>query len=317
MIERELRHPEPLDLGRTHKLISAGRFDPTGRATAQAMLRATRTPEGPATLGIEPKEPGRLVARAWGPGAEWVLARAHEWIGAADRVPEGFLEAHPELLPYAKRSRGVRLARPRRVVEHLMLLVLQQLVTGKESKRAHARLVRYASEPAPGPFPDLWLPVAPEALRNLSPALLPPLGIVPRMGEILRRVGQHAERLEEVAELPAEAALGRMLAIRGIGPWTANLVALGSLGHPDAVAVGDYHLPNNVAFHLAGEERADDARMLELLEPYAGQRGRVVRWITSGGRKAPRRGPRLPIRDLPEDADRWLRPRRTPGGPRA
>ena len=83
------------------------------------------------------------------------------------------------------------------------------------------------------------------------------------------------------------------------------------------MVVGDYHLPNNVAFNLAGEERADDARMLELLEPYAGQRGRVVRWITSGTRKAPRRGPRLPIRDLPEDADRWLRAGRTRSGPRA
>ncbi len=92
MIERELRLEEPLDLQRSLKPISAGRFDPTGRATAQAMLRATRTPEGPATLGIEPKQPGLLVARAWGPGAEWLLARAHEWIGAADRVPD---DRHP------------------------------------------------------------------------------------------------------------------------------------------------------------------------------------------------------------------------------
>ena len=113
MIERELSlDGQPLDLDRTLKPISAGRFDPTGRATKQAMLRATRTLAGPATLGIEPGAPGELVARAWGAGAEWVIARAHEWIGAADRLPEGFLESHPELAPFAKRSRGVRLARP-------------------------------------------------------------------------------------------------------------------------------------------------------------------------------------------------------------
>ena len=40
--------------------------------------------------------------------------------------------------------------------------------------------------------------------------------------------------------------------------------------------VGDYHFPNTVAWALAGEARADDDRMLELLSPYAGQRGRVL-----------------------------------------
>ncbi len=310
MIERPLSLLGPLDLKRTLEPISAGRHDPTGRATETAMLRATRTPEGPATLGIEPLDPDRLIARAWGPGADWILSRAHEWVASADRLPEGFIEAHPELGRFAKRSRGLRLARPRRVVEHLALLVLQQLVTGKESKRAFGRLVRYASEPAPGPFPDLWLPLSPQALRELSPADFVPLGIVERMGETLRRVGEHADRLEEAAEMSEADAMQRILAVRGLGPWTANALAIGSLGHADAVVTGDYHLPNTIAFNLAGQERADDARMLELLAPYAGQRGRVVRWISSAGPKAPRRGPRIAIRELPDDANHWLRTRR-------
>jgi hypothetical protein len=53
-----------------------------------------------------------------------------------------------------------------------------------------------------------------------------------------------------------------------------------------------------VAYMLAGEERATDDRMLELLAPYAGQRGRVLRLLLAGGRAAPRRGPRLPLRNL-------------------
>ncbi len=38
-------------------------------------------------------------------------------------------------------------------------------------------------------------------------------------------------------------------------------------------------LPSTVAFALAGERRATDRRMLELLAPYAGQRFRVIRWL--------------------------------------
>lgn len=77
----------------------------------------------------------------------------------------------------------------------------------------------------------------------------------------------------------------------GIGPWTAAEVALRALGDRDAVSVGDFHLPNLVCWVLAGEPRGDDARMLELLEPYRGQRGRVIRLLEASGLRSPRYGP--------------------------
>jgi 3-methyladenine DNA glycosylase/8-oxoguanine DNA glycosylase len=71
-----------------------------------------------------------------------------------------------------------------------------------------------------------------------------------------------------------------------------------AFGDPDAVSVGDYHIPNLVAWALAGEPRGDDARMLSLLEPYRGQRGRVQRLLEVSGIRAPRYGPRLAPRRL-------------------
>jgi 3-methyladenine DNA glycosylase/8-oxoguanine DNA glycosylase len=68
-----------------------------------------------------------------------------------------------------------------------------------------------------------------------------------------------------------------------------------ALGDPDAVSVGDFHLPNLVAWALAGEPRGDDARLLELLEPYRGQRGRVQVLLEAGGVRAPAFGPRAEI----------------------
>ncbi len=68
-----------------------------------------------------------------------------------------------------------------------------------------------------------------------------------------------------------------------------------SLGDPDAVATGDYHFPNVVAHALTGEARADDERMLELLEPYRGQRGRVLWALVSIAGPAPKFGPRQRI----------------------
>ena len=74
--------------------------------------------------------------------------------------------------------------------------------------------------------------------------------------------------------------------------------ARSAFGDPDAVSVGDFHLPNLVSWALAGEPRGDDARMLELLEPFRGQRARVVRLLELWGIRPPRYGPRMSIRSI-------------------
>ena len=67
-----------------------------------------------------------------------------------------------------------------------------------------------------------------------------------------------------------------------MGPWTAATLVHYVAGDPDAVPVGDWHLPGHVGHALAGEPRADDARMLELLEPFRPHRARVWRLIVAG-----------------------------------
>jgi 3-methyladenine DNA glycosylase/8-oxoguanine DNA glycosylase len=70
------------------------------------------------------------------------------------------------------------------------------------------------------------------------------------------------------------------------------------------VSLADVHLPHLVAWVLAGERRGTDERMLELLAPWAGHRARVVRLIERSGQGPPRRGPRIPPRDLVDLAPR-------------
>jgi 3-methyladenine DNA glycosylase/8-oxoguanine DNA glycosylase len=84
--------------------------------------------------------------------------------------------------------------------------------------------------------------------------------------------------------------------VPGIGVWTAAEVRQRAHGDPDAVSVGDFHLPAIVGFALEGR-RVDDEGMLGLLAPYAGHRYRAARLIEMSGVPVPRFGPRLPIRD--------------------
>jgi 3-methyladenine DNA glycosylase/8-oxoguanine DNA glycosylase len=103
----------------------------------------------------------------------------------------------------------------------------------------------------------------------------------------------HAGKLEAAGSIEADRLLR---ALPGIGVWTSAETRQRAHGDPDAVSVGDYHLPSLVGWSLAGR-KTDDAGMLELLAPYRGHRHRITRLLELGGRRPPARGPRMSARD--------------------
>ena len=139
-----------------------------------------------------------------------------------------------------------------------------------------------APEPAPGPLPGMWLPPAPQHVAETPYYAFHRFGIERRRADSMRRVAALAPRLEEATRLPVDAASRRFAAVPGVGPWTTARLAVIALGDPDAVCLGDLHLPHLVARALAGEPRGSDQRMLELLEPFRGHRARVQRLLLLG-----------------------------------
>jgi 3-methyladenine DNA glycosylase/8-oxoguanine DNA glycosylase len=288
MKQRSIDIAFDLDLRLT---LGSGRVDPTGK---QAWW-TTRTPNGPATAVLE-HGGSTIEVSAWGDGADWILERIPALLGIDDR-PEELIPAHPLLRDLQKRHRGLRIGRTERVFESIVPAILGQKVATEEARRNQRALTRNHSEPAPGPL-DLRLPIAPETLREIPYWELHEIGIERKRANLLRFVAKRSNRLEEIVDMTRDAAYSRLTAIPGVGPWTAALVMGSALGDPDAVPVGDYHLPNTVAWALAKEPRADDQRMLELLEPYRGQRGRVVRLLKAGKIHAPKYGPKTAIRSI-------------------
>jgi 3-methyladenine DNA glycosylase/8-oxoguanine DNA glycosylase len=252
------------------------------------------TPAGPATLHFEVRS-SDVSARAWGPGADWSLEHAPELVGAHDDFD--FEPKHRVLRELSLRKPGLRVGGSRAVVEIMVPTILEQKITTIEAKRSLHRLVRKYGRPAPGPG-ALMIPPASDVLASLPYYELHPLGIERRRAELVRAVCRRAARLETLAERSPEDAGAVLRSLPGIGPWTASHVLRVALGDPDAVIVGDYHFPSTVSWALAREPRADDARMLELLEPYRGQRGRAQQLIVWGSPRAPRRGPKRPLRSL-------------------
>jgi 3-methyladenine DNA glycosylase/8-oxoguanine DNA glycosylase len=238
-----------------------------------------------------------VEAEAWGPGADWMLEQLPELLGESD-VPEAFIPRHRLVVTAQHRRPGLRLCRTGLVLESLIPTILEQKVTTVEAYRAWRLLVRKHGEPAPGPAEKLY--VMPDARTW---AMIPSwewhkAGVDAKRSSTILRAVRVSRRMEEAAAMDPEQAAVRLQLIPGIGPWTAAEVVQRSHGAPDAVTVGDLHLPGIVGYALAGDRDADDAAMLELLEPYAGQRHRATRLILLSGQTPSRRAPRMPVRDI-------------------
>jgi 3-methyladenine DNA glycosylase/8-oxoguanine DNA glycosylase len=287
----------PLDLARTLAPHRRGYGDPTMRLDGRRAWRATRTPDGPATIAIELRD-GELLAEAWGPGADRALAGVRSLVGLDDDRST-FQPRHPLLAELDRRFRGVRIGRSGAVFEALFPAILEQKVTGEEARTAFRGLVRRHGEQAPGP-PELRLrlPPSPERLAELPYHDYHPFGVERRRAEVIRRAAGRAAWFEAVVDLPIEEAYRRLTALPGIGPWTAAEVAVRALGDADAVSVGDYHVPTLVCWALAREAGGTDARMLELLEPFRPHRARVVRLLETAGIRVQRKGPRMAPRGI-------------------
>ena len=286
----------PLDLARSLGPLVRGHGDRTIRIASSRAWWATRTTEGPATLGLAVAD-GRLSAEAWGPGADRILERVPRLFSE----PTGALSADDDrrISVLARRAPGVRVLRTEAVLEALIPAILEQKVTGTEAHRAFHGLVRRYGEVAPGPAEvGLRLLPAPDTLAALPYWEYHVLGLEQRRAELIRAVARRAEWFEAIVELPLPEAYARLRSVPGIGPWTAAEIGVRALGDVDAVSVGDFHLPHLVAYALAGEPRADDTRMLELLEPFRGRRALVIRLLELSGIQAPRYGPRLAPRRI-------------------
>lgn len=288
----------PLDLVRTLAPMRRGAGDPAFRVDPDnAVWRVVRTPMGPGTLRLAAhRGTGVVEAWAWGAGADWLLESVPALLGSYDDAAD-FVPRHPLLRDVTARHPGLRIGRGGLVLEALVPAILEQKVTGKQARASWRELVRRYGEPAPGPAPaGMAVPPSAAQWAGVPSWEWHKAGVEPARSRAVVTAARVAGRLEETIALGTAVADARLRAVPGIGVWTSAETRQRSHGDPDAVSVGDYHLPAVVGVALTGH-RVDDAGMLELLAPYAGHRYRVTRLIEMSGVHHPRYGPRITIQD--------------------
>lgn len=93
--------------------------------------------------------------------------------------------------------------------------------------------------------------------------------------------------LDALGALPADEAHARLVKVKGIGPWTADVYLLSCLGHADAWPAGDIALQQAAADLLGLDDRPDAKAMAVIGErwrPFRAVAARLL-WAAYGARR--------------------------------
>ncbi|WP_432491399.1 AlkA N-terminal domain-containing protein [Kineococcus gypseus] len=227
---------------RAHALPGAERHD-GATGTHERLLPTAAGPVPVAVVLGTAQRCERVVVRAPAAALAEVGARVRRWLDLDGRVAaaEAHLGADPALAPLVAARPGLRVPRAVSGAETALLTVLGQQVSLAAARTFGGRLVAAFGRPGGGgllafPEPAVLAAAGPEALRAAT-------GVTGARSRALHAV---ASALAGGLDLDGARAAGRaaaaraqLLALPGVGPWTADYVALRALGEDDAFLPGD------------------------------------------------------------------------------
>ncbi len=101
--------------------------------------------------------------------------------------------------------------------------------------------------------------------------------------------------IDALADAPAAEAHAALTAVKGIGPWTADLYLLFAVGHPDIFPVGDLALQHAVGMGLGLPEKPTARQLAEIATPWSPWRGVAARLFWAYYRVAKTRRETVPV----------------------
>ena len=208
-----------------------------------AYRRTLALPHGPGIVALAPR-PDHIAATLW-------LADPRDLTPAIGRcrrlldldadpaAVDDALGADAGLAPLVVAAPGRRVPRSVDGAELALRVVLGQQVSTAAARTQTGRLVQRLGQPISDPEggltrlfppPDAFAALAPDEIPGPRSRAQTLIGLATELAEGRLDLGSGADRAE------ARRALG---SLRGIGPWTIELVAMRALGDPDAFPAAD------------------------------------------------------------------------------
>ncbi len=187
------------------------------------------------------------------------------------------IAAIPRLAPLVAGREGLRIPQIPDPFDALAWVILGQQITLGFAFTLRERLVQRAGVPAGS---GLFVPPTAEAVANLDVAALAADQFSRRKAEYLtgvaRLVASGELALDRLAAGSAVRMEAELLAVRGLGPWSANYLMMRSAGFEDCLPVGDAGLVRGLERFFGLPARPDADATRELMQPFAPYRS----WAT-------------------------------------
>ena len=187
-----------------------------------------------------------------------------------------FASSHPPLNKLAEQFRGLKPPRFANVFEAIVNgITCQQL-----SLTVGIIFLNRLAERCGMPFgPGMYAFPRPEDLAHLNPADLRPLGYsgskARALIELSHSIVMGQLDLDELTQLDNQKCLERLIAIRGVGRWTAEYVMLRGLGRTDVFPGDDVGARKNLERWLRLRKKLDYDRVQHVLTKWKGYGGLI------------------------------------------
>ena len=188
-------------------------------------------------------------------------AKARAALAATDPTMAALIERVGEI-DLATRLRRRSEERPADAYGALLRAIVGQQLSTKAARTIYLRVCDLFDGTTPSP--EQLLEASEEDLRGC--------GLSGRKVEYVRDLAAHVLagelELDRLGELSDEEAIEEIVAVRGLGQWTAEMFLLFHLERPDVLSGGDLGIRKAVQIEYGLEEMPTPQRVLEIGEPW-------------------------------------------------
>ena len=188
-------------------------------------------------------------------------ARARKALAKADPKMGALIERIGELDLETRLARRAE-ERPADAYGALLRAIVGQQLSTKAARTIYLRVLDLFGGTTPSPAQ--LLEASEEDLRGA--------GLSGRKVEYIRDLARHVRagelELDRLEELDDEAAIEEIVAVRGLGRWTAEMFLMFHLGRPDVLSGGDLGIRKAVRVEYGLEEMPPPQRVLEIGEAW-------------------------------------------------
>lgn len=207
-------------------------------------------------------------------------AKARKQLAAADPTMAALIERIGKI-DIATRLRRRSEERPADAYGALLRAIVGQQLSTKAARTIYGRVLEIFDGGTPSP----------EQLLEADEADLRAAGLSGRKVEYVRDLASHVIEgeleLDRLDQLPDEQVVEEIVAVRGLGVWTAEMFLIFHLERPDVLSGGDLGIRKAVQIEYGLEEMPTPTRVLEIGEPWRPQRSLASLYLWESLANAP------------------------------